>query len=646
MESLIAVRVRACRALAIGIVLAAGLAGARAVSTAAPAPWVALPGSVLGTNAHLIGTHPAGAPLTISVVLQPNNAAGLASLLSALYDPSSPRYHQWLPKGVFAARFGPPASVQTQVAGYLQSQGLRILASPSPFLVRATGSTAHVEAAFNTHISDYRAAGGTTFFSNDTSVYVPTSLGELVTGVVGLSSTARAHPQYLLTRSAAQHRGAVVPNYGGGPGGSGLTPSQLAGIYDANGIYRTGPRGQGAGKTLAVFELSGYTQSDITVYEHQFFGTRENVPLVDVNVDGGPINPMCPTGDTCLPGYSGDIEVEADIEAQIAIAPRINSIRVYNAPSDLTGQTEIDEYLAIARDDTADSISSSWAECEQDAGFANAQAESIAFQQMAAQGQSMFAASGDTGAFGCLRDVGSPYLTDLAILDPSSQPWVTAVGGTSFESYDPASNNHPTYPTGVETVWNPLNLCSGSPNGLSHCDTFGAGGGGNSVFWPRPAYQGGPGVQTSYSRQYPYCSQASAGQACREVPDISANADGFNPYAEYCTGNPNTNSTCATFSSTLNQPGWFGQGGTSLSSPLWSAIIALSDSYHEDRTGVANVALYRLFRSPGAYSTYFHNITGLNQTEDSNGFFPVTPNYDEATGIGTPRITALAEAGL
>ena len=40
----------------------------------------------------------------------------------------------------------------------------------------------------------------------------------------------------------------------------------------------------------------------------------------------------------------------------------------------------------------------------------------------------------------------------------------------------------------------------------------------------------------------------------------------------------------------------------------------------------------------------FHDITGtgnLQQAATSNGLFPTTPGYDEATGIGTPKFAAI-----
>ena len=118
-------------------------------------------------------------------------------------------------------------------------------------------------------------------------------------------------------------------------------------------------------------------------------------PLKDVTVDGGPLAPICPSGDTCpacFNGYAGDIEVDADIEMQLAVAPAARQLFVYNAPNDFTGQTELDEYTRIAKDNLADVISSSWAVCEQDVTAGYVQAENLIFEQMALQGQSMFGA--------------------------------------------------------------------------------------------------------------------------------------------------------------------------------------------------------------------------------------------------------------
>ena len=65
-----------------------------------------------------------------------------------------------------------------------------------------------------------------------------------------------------------------------------------------------------------------------------------------------------------------------------------------------------------------------------------------------------------------------------------------------------------------------------------------------------------------------------------------------------------------------------------------SAIIADRDGFNGRRTGAANLILYSLFNSWNS-GQYFHDITGP-QFPNNNGLFPTTPNYDMATGIGSP----------
>jgi len=607
--------------------------------------------------------------MTVDVVLAPNNEAELSDLLADVYNPKSANYQHWLGQGEFYARFAPSKAQTAAVTDYLRESGLDVEESLSPFLVRVSGPSNMVETAFKTTLHTYRNPRGVEYFSNDSEVQMPAALASGVRGVVGLSNTVRFRSQ--VVRPAKQTAPAVpscetpyvttaqlfnlVNNgvgfpygNGGGPGCSGLTPSQDNAIYGAPNV---GPYGKGAGVDLAVFELSAYQHSDIDTWAQYFYGAHYTPPLVDINVDGGPLDPVCPAGDECPPsfnGYSGDIEVDADIEMQLAISPNARHILVYNAPNDFTGQTELDEYTRIAKDNIAAVVSSSWSVCENDDSAGYVEAENLIFEQMALQGQSMFGASGDTGAFSCIRSDGT---TIVNVLDPPSQPWVTSVGGTSLESFNPDANPDPSYPKGVETVWNVDDLCnSGAPStanddlgGFFWCANTGAGGGGNSQYWGRPAYQVGPGVTnpyTAYGNGTTQCALAAVGKPCREVPDISVNADPYTGYAEYCTGNTGTPfSTCGTFSGGQTPPGWFGIGGTSLSSPFMSAIIADHDSAFGGRIGNANPLLYLLYNVDA--EGYFHDITGIGQTTNNNGLFPSTPGYDLATGIGTPKMGAL-----
>ena len=63
-------------------------------------------------------------PVEFDVSLAPSHPAELASLLRALYDPASPRYHQWLAAGEFARRFGPEPSRVDAVVDWLHGAGL------------------------------------------------------------------------------------------------------------------------------------------------------------------------------------------------------------------------------------------------------------------------------------------------------------------------------------------------------------------------------------------------------------------------------------------------------------------------------------------------------------------------------------------
>ena len=83
-------------------------------------------------------------------------------------------------------------------------------------------------------------------------------------------------------------------------------------------------------------------------------------------------------------------------------------------------------------------------------------------------------------------------------------------------------------------------------------------------------------------------------------------------------------------------PGWFGIGGTSLSSPLVSAIVADRDSLHGNRAGNINPALYREYQI--APSLFFHDVTGAGHIAKNNGLFPAVRGYDLATGIGTIKM--------
>jgi subtilase family serine protease len=162
----------------------------------------------------------------------------------------------------------------------------------------------------------------------------------------------------------------------------------------------------------------------------------------------------------------------------------------------------------------------------------------------------------------------------------------------------------------------------------------GASGGGLSSQWAMPFYQSGAPsslhVISSHSSGTP-CG-ASAGSYCREVPDVSADADPYTGYLIYYDGS------------------WAGIGGTSGAAPLWAAFMALTNASTGcggTAVGFANPDLYKIAGS-SSYSTTFSDITAGNNdyTPSGNlgGLYRAGTGYDMASGLGTPIGSGLPAA--
>src|SRR6266851_3046802 len=75
---------------------------------------------------QLLGSDSSDRILQMSVGLALRNQDQLDSLLHDLYDPSSPRYHQFLSVDEFAQQFGPTTDQQQAVEDYLTQQGFSV----------------------------------------------------------------------------------------------------------------------------------------------------------------------------------------------------------------------------------------------------------------------------------------------------------------------------------------------------------------------------------------------------------------------------------------------------------------------------------------------------------------------------------------
>jgi subtilase family serine protease len=515
--------------------------------------------------------------LNLSIGLQLRNQLELTGLLNSVYDPRSSLYHHFLTPKQFAAEFAPTADQQQRVIDYLRSEGFTVInVSSNGLLIDANATVAQVEAAFGVTINNYKI-GPRTFYANANAPTIPSSLSSLIISIGGMDNSVKLRPLYQLAPSqSATSKGtgqarALQPLAGYGP-------TDLLGAYDGASLHQGGVTGNG--QTVAVFELDGYQQSDITQY------------LQTNNLGNPSISNVLVDGSTGAAG-SGAIEVELDIEVVAAMAPTAAQI-VYEGPNSTQGVN--DTYNKIVTDDKAQVMTTSWGECEAQSGASELQTLDGIFKQGAAEGIAMFAAAGDSGAYDC-ND------TTLAVDSPADDPYVTGVGGTNLQT---ASSAY-----GSESVWSNPSDTSRSPEGAG-------GGGGISSTFTQPTWQVGPGVKNQYSN------------GSREVPDVSADADPATGYNIYCTvaaaGCPSTGNVEV--------------GGTSAAAPLWAGSSALINEYLQkqgkSRMGFANPLFYNLANSTQQY-TPFHDITS-----GTNLYYPATPGYDEASGLGSPDIFNIA----
>ena len=129
--------------------------------------------------------------------------------------------------------------------------------------------------------------------------------------------------------------------------------------------------------------------------------------------------------------------------------------------------------------------------------------------------------------------------------------------------------------------------------------------------------------------------RAATGTYCREVPDVSADADPGTGYLIYYTG-----------TDTGYSGGWQGVGGTSAAAPLWAALMALTNAESAcsgTPIGFADPDLYTV-ASTASYSSAFQDITSFNNDygERYDGTYPAGIGYDMASGLGTPNASVLS----
>jgi pseudomonalisin len=505
--------------------VSAAVGGMARPAAAAPADS---PG-VLGTLPALLG----GAldlgplmprPLDVTMSLPLRDQAGLRSLIAAQNTPGNAQYHHYLTPDQFAQRFAPDPATVAQVTGWAASSGLsQVSVSSNRTLVHMLGASDRIGGLLGMHLENFLSSDGFSFFSPSGVASLPAQLAGRVTAVLGLSSL-----NHLSVTHTADNPGTAASSSFKGYG-----PKEFNSFYNAPAPHPTA-HGDGFGQTLAILAEGDVTQprADLVQFENQF--GLPHVPWTTVPVGAGPFT------DT-----AGAPEWDLDTQYSTAFAPATANLLVYQAKS-LSDQDILAEMNKWVTDNRAAQASASFGECESLAhisGFSTAADTALA--QAVAQGQTLFASSGDTGSF-------CPFLVSQNGLPiglpgpnyPAASQYAVSVGGTTLTP-DGKGGAH-------ETAWL-------------------AGGGGPALFEPTPAWQSGAG--------------GSFLGINRGTPDVALDADPASGYAVIVNGKQ------------------LAIGGTSASSPAWLGIWTRAQSAHNGGLGFANPTLYSL---PAAV---FHDIT-------------------------------------
>ena len=499
--------------------------------------------------------------LAISLPLRQKQA--LARFLNELYDPASANYRRFLTPEQFAQRFGPAKEDYQVLVEFARANGFTVTAEhPNRTLLDVNGSVADIEKALHTTLRVYpHPTEARTFYAPESQPSIDISVAVL--DISGLNSYHLPHPKNLRAIPAGES-GRPTPKSGSGPSGAYMGK-------DFRAAYAPGVTLTGAGQRVGLLEFDGYYASDISTYESQ--AGLPAVPLQNVLLDSF-------NGVPTIGRDSGSDEVSLDIEMTVAMAPGLAGIILYEAgPNGIAN----DILNRMATDNLAKQLSCSW-----DFGTPTAGSADQIFQQMAAQGQSFFNASGDDGAY------------TGAIPAPDDDPYITLVGGTTLTTGAGGA-------WAAETVWNWYTSGEGS----------GASGGGISTSYSIPPWQ--TGINTS-------ANQAS--KTYRNLPDVALVAD--NVWVIYNSGKS------AAF------------GGTSCAAPLWAGFTAMvnqqASAANGATVGFVNPAIYAIGEGSG-YSTAFHDITTGNNFPNARATrFVAAPGYDLCTGWGTPAGQTLINA--
>ena len=572
--------------------------------------------------------------------------ADLQALVAAQQNPSSPQYHQWLTPDQFAARFGMAQADLDSIQSWLQQQGFSIDSlARSKNAIRFSGTVGQVNSAFSTQMHYYKV-NGVQHFAASTVLSVPAAIAPTVLAIRNLDDF-RPVSHEVVNRNLRP-----APNFTSSESGNVyFAPGDIATAYNIKPAYSGGYNG--AGQSIAIVGQSAIQLSDIENFQTAA-GLTVKAPNL-VLVPGSGSSTVYADGD--------ESESDLDLEWSGATAPGADISFVY-VGSNLNYST-FDALQYAIDEKIAQIVSTSYGECEAylsgstlASGSALEPGLESAFQQAAAQGQTILAASGDSGSTDCFigAGAGNPPLSEqeaLGVDYPASSAYVTGIGGTEVsqanaaylkagDGYWEAQSSSDEVSSALqyipEVAWNEDLANCGQTNCLS------ASGGGASALFAKPSWQTGvPGIPNDGKR---------------DVPDIAVYASPDLPGYLVCSSdqsvwNSGQVSSCSSGFRDSSTGLLTVLGGTSFGGPIYAGVVAIINQEKNYTTGqgLINPTLYTLAANSTTYASAFHDITsGNNDCTAGAGFcsstagFSAGTGYDQVTGLGSINVNNLATA--
>jgi hypothetical protein len=543
-------------------------------------------------------------PLNRMVLLLQSSTAqqqALATELTNLRSSSSGVYHQWLTPAVYASSYANSAADVAQVVAWLQSEGFTVAMLPaSRGWIEFSGTAGQVEQAFGTQVHSYATANGSRLGVNS-AISVPSALVPVIEGLVSLDGSLAAAavttPQAMTTTAAA------LAALTSASGAEALSPKLELPLLHLDALQAAGVTG--AGQMIAVATRSNINAADVAAFRASF-GLTANAVAVQPNGDD--------------PGLTAD-QAAATLEASWAgaAAPGATILLVPAATTAATDGVDL-SLAAVVDGQLASTVAVGYSNCEANLSTAHQAFYTALYQQAAAEGIAVVAATGDSGAAACaVAGTTTPVSSGYAVNGLASTAWNTAVGVASFSTVGASSS--------ALAAWT-------SPSQSAY-----ASGGGVSSVYAAPDWQSSTSSTVKARAQATVAGQSTNGRFLPDVALPTAADVSVNPGLAFCLSSTSSSTGC-----TLQRA-----GGSGASAAVFAGVGALLAEEYGAQGNLAS-GLHALASSSGVYDDVTEGSAVLACEASTSGCssgqigYTAATGYDLASGLGSVNAQALVKA--